>query len=225
MGTCLSCLALLETSYTNYSRIENPESSRSNDEPEFSRQFQFDHSDRTSDVESTWQNFPPSLEPAQTRRPTTEPSLQYFVGQAKPTHTPNPDELSSNGFENIPISIRADLLSVITPSAKFAHKKGRHRPKQEVLWEMISSSLSDVGSYDQLSVDHQYLSLLELVKLEMSGDTVGFLKYLRSLAIKNGLTELGSKYLHLLSTHPCKAEAIETVSQSGTNVRKRTGLY
>ena len=201
MGTCLSCLTLLGTSYTDYSRIENREPSRSNDEPEFSRQFQFDHSDRTSDVESTWQNFPPPLEPAQTRRPTTEPSLQYFVGQdiapVEPIHTPNPHQLRSDGLENIPISIRADLLSVITPSVKFAHKKGRRRPAQEGLWEMISSSLSDIGSFDQLSVDHQYLSLLELVKLEMSGDTVGFLKYLRSIAIKNGLTELGSKYLHL----------------------------
>jgi len=204
MGTCLSCLALLGTSYTNYSRIENREYSRSNDEPEFSRQFQFDRSDRTSDVESTWQNLSPPLEPSQTRRPTTEqsrPTLQYFVGQdiapAETALTRNPDELCSNGFENIPISIRADLLSVITPSVNFAHKKGRRRPTQEGLWEMISSSLSDVGSYDQLSVDHQYLSLLELVRLEMSGDTVGFLKYLRSLAIKNGLTELGSKYLHL----------------------------
>jgi hypothetical protein len=204
MGTCLSCLTLLGSSYTNYSRIENRESSRSNDEAEFSRQFQFDHSDRTSDVESTWQNLPPSLEPAQTRCPTTEqssPSIQYFAGQdiapAEPTLTPNPDELCLNGFENIPISIRADLMSVITPSVRFAHKQGRRRPTQKSLWEMISSSLSDLGAYDQLSTDYQYLSLLELVKLEMSGDTVGFLKYLRSLAIKNGLTELGSKYLHL----------------------------
>jgi hypothetical protein len=197
MGTCLSCLTLLRTGYTNYSPIENRESSRSN-EPEYSRQFQFDHSDRTSDVESTWQNFPPPL-----GRLTTDesrPSLQYFVGQdiapAEPTLTRNPDELCSNGFENIPISICADLMSVITPSVKFAQKQGRRRPSQKGLWEMISSSLSDVGAYDQLSVDHQYLSLLELVKLEMSGDTVGFLKYLRSLAMKNGLAELGSKYFH-----------------------------
>src|ERR1700733_15807130 len=103
MGTCLSCLTLLRTGYTNYSPIENRESSRSN-EPEYSRQFQFDHSDRTSDVESTWQNFPPPL-----GRLTTDesrPSLQYFVGQdiapAEPTLTRNPDELCSNGFENIP---------------------------------------------------------------------------------------------------------------------------
>ena len=201
MGTCLSCLTLLGTGYTNYSRIENRESSRSNDEPEFSRQFQFDHSDRTSDVESTCQNLPPPLEPAQTRLRTEQsrPSLQYFVGQDIAAAEPAlPDELRSNGFENIPISVRADLLSVIiTPSVKFAHKQGRRRPKQKGLWEMISSSLSDVSAYDQLSMDHQYLSLLELVKLEMSGDIVGFLKYLRSLAIKNGLAELGSKYLHL----------------------------
>jgi hypothetical protein len=61
---------------------------------------------------------------------------------------------------------------------------------------MVSSSLSDIVAYDRISVDHQYLSLIGLMKLEISGDTVGFLKYLRFLAIRNGLTELRSEYLH-----------------------------
>jgi len=82
----------------------------------------------------------------------------------------NTASVSLDRLKNLPSKCRTELSSVIYPCTKLAGKRQR-RNSEKNSWEIVSSSLSDIG---QLSWQDQYLSLLELVKLEITSDTTGF---------------------------------------------------